>query len=69
MMERKADRVLSISLSIIVHLAIIGALVWGWFTYRAPAPTPQETCCSNREPLPLAAVLGMHADKLQLTAS
>ena len=42
MMERKADRVWSITLSIIVHLAIVGALVWGWVRYRQPAPTPQS---------------------------
>ena len=42
MMDRKADRVLSIALSIIVHLAIVGALVWGWFQYRQPKPTPQS---------------------------
>jgi colicin import membrane protein len=41
-MERKADRVLSISLSIVVHLAIVGALFWGWLKYRNPAPTPQS---------------------------
>ena len=41
-MERKADRVLSISLSIVVHLAIVGSLVWGWLKYRNPTPTPQS---------------------------
>ncbi len=56
MMERKADRFWSISLSIIVHLAIIGALVWGWVRYRQPEPTPQslaiEGTVVNNQPAP-----------------
>jgi colicin import membrane protein len=42
MTDRKADRVVSIALSILIHLAIVGALVWGWFHYRQPEPTPQS---------------------------
>jgi colicin import membrane protein len=42
MTDRKSDRVWSITLSIIIHLAIVGALVWGWFNYRQPQPTPQS---------------------------
>jgi colicin import membrane protein len=41
MTERKTDRVVSISLSIFIHAAILGALVWGWFNYRQETPTPQ----------------------------
>jgi colicin import membrane protein len=41
MTERKADRVVSIGLSIIIHAAIVAALAWGWWTYRKPEPTPQ----------------------------
>jgi colicin import membrane protein len=42
MTDRKTDRVASITLSILIHLAIVGALVWGWFNYRQPQPTPQS---------------------------
>jgi colicin import membrane protein len=42
MTDRKTDRVLSISLSIFIHLAILGALVWGWLRYRQETPTPQS---------------------------
>jgi colicin import membrane protein len=42
MTDRKTDRVVSITLSILIHLAIVGALVWGWFNYRQPQPTPQS---------------------------
>ncbi|HEY2417706.1 MAG TPA: cell envelope integrity protein TolA [Steroidobacteraceae bacterium] len=41
MSERRSDRVLSVFLSILVHAAIVGALVWGWWQYRAPKPAPQ----------------------------
>ena len=41
MTERKADRVVSIALSIVIHAAIVAALAWGWWTYRKPEPTPQ----------------------------
>jgi len=41
MSERRSDRVLSIVLSILVHAAIIGALIWGWWQYRTPKPAPQ----------------------------
>jgi colicin import membrane protein len=41
MSERRSDRVLSILLSIMVHAAIIGALIWGWWQYRTPKPAPQ----------------------------
>jgi len=41
MTERKADRVVSIALSILIHAAIVAALAWGWWTYRKPEPTPQ----------------------------
>ncbi|MGA2563468.1 MAG: cell envelope integrity protein TolA [Steroidobacteraceae bacterium] len=41
MSERRSDRVLSIVLSILVHAAIIAALIWGWWQYRSPKPAPQ----------------------------
>jgi colicin import membrane protein len=41
MSERRSDRVLSVVLSILIHAAIVGALVWGWWQYRAPKPAPQ----------------------------
>jgi colicin import membrane protein len=40
MTERRSDRVLSIVLSILIHAAIVGVLVWGWFQYRRPTATP-----------------------------
>ena len=40
MIERRSDRVLSIVLSILMHAAILGVLLWGWFQYRRPTATP-----------------------------
>jgi colicin import membrane protein len=40
MIERRSDRVLSIVLSILIHAAIVGVLLWGWFQYRRPTATP-----------------------------
>jgi len=40
MTERRSDRVLAIVLSILIHAAIVGVLVWGWFQYRKPTATP-----------------------------
>jgi len=40
MTERRSDRVLSIVLSILIHAAIVGALLWGWWQYRQPTATP-----------------------------
>jgi colicin import membrane protein len=39
MSERRSDRVLSIVLSILIHAAIVGALLWGWWQYRQPTVT------------------------------
>jgi colicin import membrane protein len=39
MTERRSDRVVSIVLSILIHAAIVGVLVWGWFQYRQPTVT------------------------------
>jgi colicin import membrane protein len=39
MTERRSDRVLSIVLSILIHAAIVGALLWGWWQYRQPTVT------------------------------
>jgi len=36
MSERRSDRVVSIALSILIHAAIVGALLWGWWQYRQP---------------------------------
>jgi len=57
MTERKADRVVSIALSIVIHAAIVAALGWGWWTYRKPEPTPQSlaiegTVVRNAPPAP-----------------
>src|SRR5580700_666491 len=40
MTDRKTDRVVSITLSILAHAALVSALVWGWFHYRQPPATP-----------------------------
>ena len=40
MTERRSDRVLSIVLSILIHAAIVGALLWGWLQYRQTTATP-----------------------------
>src|SRR3984957_3656780 len=40
MTERRSDRVLAIVLSILIHGAILGVLLWGWFQYRRPTATP-----------------------------
>ena len=39
MTERRSDRILSIVLSILIHAAIVGALLWGWWQYRQPTTT------------------------------
>jgi len=39
MIERRSDRILSIVLSILIHAAIVGALLWGWWQYRQPTVT------------------------------
>ncbi|HEX4025896.1 MAG TPA: cell envelope integrity protein TolA [Steroidobacteraceae bacterium] len=38
--EPRADRVVSIALSVLVHAAIVGALLWGWWQYRTPKSVP-----------------------------
>jgi colicin import membrane protein len=42
MTERRTDRVVSISLSILGHAAILGLLIWGWWQYRQPTPSRQS---------------------------
>jgi colicin import membrane protein len=42
MNERRSDRIVAIALSILVHAAIVGALLWGWWQYRQPTVTPQN---------------------------
>ncbi len=41
MSDSRGDRVLPVLLAILIHAAIVGALVWGWWQYRAPTPAPQ----------------------------
>ena len=41
MSESRGDRVLPVLLAILIHAAIVGALVWRWRLYRAPTPAPQ----------------------------
>jgi colicin import membrane protein len=41
MSEPRGERVLPVLLSVLIHAAIVGALVWGWWHYRTPTPPPQ----------------------------
>jgi colicin import membrane protein len=56
MSERGRDRTLSIVLSILIHAAIVGALVWGWWQYRRPTATPPSLAIDatvvNNQPAP-----------------
>jgi colicin import membrane protein len=59
MTDHKADRVLSVSLSIFVHGLIVAGLAWGWWKYRQAPPTPQSlaiegTVVNNLNPPPPA---------------
>ena len=52
---RSSDRVVSISLSVLVHAAIVGALFWGWWQYHTPKIAPpslaiQATVVRNAPP-------------------
>ena len=38
----RPDRALPIFLSILVHLAVVALLGWGWWSYRTPKPAPQQ---------------------------
>ena len=51
MTERRSDRILSIVLSILIHAAIVGVLLWGWFQYRqTTVTTPSLTIEATVEP-------------------
>lgn len=40
-MQRPSDRWISIGLSLLLHAALVGALVWGWMLFRqTPRPAP-----------------------------
>jgi len=40
-MQRPSDRWISIGLSLLLHAALVGALVWGWLLFRHPSrPAP-----------------------------
>jgi colicin import membrane protein len=57
MTDSRTDRVVSIALSVVIHAAILAALLWGWWHYRTPAPTAQSlaiegTVVSNSSPAP-----------------
>ncbi|MBS0364703.1 MAG: TonB C-terminal domain-containing protein [Proteobacteria bacterium] len=41
-MERAADRWTGIGLSVLVHVALVAALAWGWMLFRRP-PRPHAT--------------------------
>ncbi len=38
----RPDGALPIFLSVLVHLAVVALLGWGWWSYRAPKPVPQQ---------------------------
>src|SRR5271156_1409546 len=40
MKEPAGDRILPILLSVLIHAAIVGVLVWGAILYRRPRPAP-----------------------------
>ena len=42
-LERRRDRWVSAGLSVLLHGAIIGALIFGWWSFRHPAPAPPST--------------------------
>jgi colicin import membrane protein len=59
MSERRSDRVVSVVLSILIHAAIVGALLWGWWQYRQPSVTPpslaiEATVVRDAPPQPAA---------------
>jgi colicin import membrane protein len=59
MSERRSDRVVSVVLSILIHAAIVGALLWGWWQYRQPTVTPpslaiEATVVRDAPPQPAA---------------
>src|SRR5579871_3038134 len=39
---RSSDRVLSITLSVLVHAVILGALFYGWWQYHTPKTVPPQ---------------------------
>src|SRR5580704_2310406 len=41
-MQRPSDRWISIALSVLLHAALLGALVYGWLLFREP-PRPAPT--------------------------
>jgi colicin import membrane protein len=41
MNEPRGERVVPVLLSVLIHAAIVGLLVWGWWKYRRPTPAPQ----------------------------
>ena len=66
MSEPRGDRVLPVVLSILIHAAIVGALVWGWWQYRAPTPPPQtlpRDLIEEGHTIPIARVVAMHEGK------
>lgn len=41
MSEARSDQLNSILLALLIHAAIVGALLWGWFEHSSPKPQPQ----------------------------
>ena len=38
----RPERALPIFLSVLVHAGVVALLGWGWWSYRAPKPVPQQ---------------------------
>jgi colicin import membrane protein len=58
--QRSADRWLSIVLSVLLHAALLGALVYGWLLYRRPPP-PAPTLAVEARVVDARAVQGTPA--------
>src|ERR1700720_1993625 len=40
-MQRRSDRWVAIALAVLLHVALLAALTYGWWKYRRPTPAPQ----------------------------
>jgi colicin import membrane protein len=56
-MQRPSDRWISIALSVLLHGALLAALVWGWMLYRQPPP-PAPTLAIEARVVDARAVRG-----------
>jgi len=61
MQLQRRDRWVSAGLSVLLHGAIIGALVYGWWSFRQPAPAPPPTLAIDATVVSSKAVPGGRA--------